>query len=259
MERNSIGDNPPSEPLQKTCKNCGAYNATQNNYCNSCGKPLKSNLIEPNDEEIKSVVNQIIVFFVANVIIIGLLSSGWIDVNLSVSIFFDLIFAGTIVAFAIPNWAHIQKQYAAIRIKPLKILVLTLSMVAFAWLVHIVSGAMNRSLFDADGDSIGVFWQSDYPLAMAILFVGVFPAVFEELGFRGFLFNHLLRFTNPRTVIITTGILFSFIHFSFLSLGWYIPLGIFLGYLRFRYRTLWYCMLCHFVYNTTLVCIEYFD
>lgn len=258
MENNLPDENFSTGPLQIPCKNCGAYNVQKNNYCNACGKPLKSALIPVDEEEVRGVINQVIAFFVSMVIIIGLLSSGWFDITLGISIFFDFVFAGVVVAFAIYNWDHIKRLYHGILFKPLRIIILTLSMVAFAWIVSKVSGYMNQSLFNADVDSLGEYWLSPYPLLTAIVFVGVFPAVFEELAFRGFLFNHLLRFTNPRTVIITTGILFACIHFSFLSLGWYIPLGIFFGYLRFRYRTLWYSMLCHFVYNTTLVCLDYF-
>jgi membrane protease YdiL (CAAX protease family) len=31
------------------------------------------------------------------------------------------------------------------------------------------------------------------------------------------------------------------------------------GYLRARYRTLWYSIFAHFTYNTSIVLIEYFN
>jgi uncharacterized protein len=89
-----------------------------------------------------------------------------------------------------------------------------------------------------------------------LLFVSFLPGFVEEFLFRGILFNYLLRLTSPKITILISSILFSFIHFSFFSLLWLMPIGLFLGYLRFRYRTIWYSIFFHTMYNASIFIIE---
>jgi membrane protease YdiL (CAAX protease family) len=91
---------------------------------------------------------------------------------------------------------------------------------------------------------------------LGILFISFLPALLEETLFRGLLFNNLLRFTRPKNVILITGILFSFVHFSFISLIWLFPLGLILGYFRYRYRTIWYAVMFHMMYNASVLLFE---
>lgn len=101
-----------------------------------------------------------------------------------------------------------------------------------------------------------VFWQSDYPVLFSILFICLIPAFVEELAFRGFILGRLLKSTNPNTAIFISSVLFAIIHFSIFSLVWLIPLGMLFAYFRYKYGSIWYCILGYFAYNFMIISFE---
>ena len=85
------------------------------------------------------------------------------------------------------------------------------------------------------------------------IFIAFVPALFEELGFRGYLFNQMLKIASPTITIIVTGFLFALMHMSFISMIWLVPFGIFLGYLRLKYNVIWLGMIVHFIHNAIVL------
>ena len=85
-----------------------------------------------------------------------------------------------------------------------------------------------------------------------------FHVVFEELAFRGYLYNQLRKVTSDKNTIIATAFLFALIHFSFLSLIWIFPFGLLLGYFRKKYNTLWLGMIIHFIHNFIVLMLDYY-
>lgn len=95
--------------------------------------------------------------------------------------------------------------------------------------------------------SWGEFW-------MAILIMGFFAAVFEEVFFRGALQNLLERWwKSPFWAILITSILFSFIHMSVFLFLSRIVLGFVLGLMYQRSKNLWVNIIAHFLNNTVAV------
>lgn len=242
------------------CRSCGAENGFKSKFCSTCGKPLKEKYAyNPNRNDGK--IQQIILFFVVLVLLLGLYGYTEIfDPTFEMSLLADGILASVIILFALFNVKETFSLYSLKNVKITKILILTALMVGLACAVHFVAGYINTELLgNYEDDMLWIYRETGYPLLMGILLIGFYPAIFEEIAFRGFLFNNMLQFSKSKTVIITTGILFAFIHFSFLSLLWLLPIGLFFGYLRFRYRNLWYSSVCHLVYNSTLVVIAYYQ
>lgn len=122
--------------------------------------------------------------------------------------------------------------------------------------VVVLSNYLNQAFNLEFSNHIEAFRIACNSFIIGILFISVLPALVEEILFRGLLFNNLLRFTRPKNVILITGILFSFVHFSFISLIWLFPIGLILGYFRFRYRTIWYAVLFHMVYNASVFMLD---
>ena len=83
------------------------------------------------------------------------------------------------------------------------------------------------------------------------IIIAFFPAVFEEMFFRGALQNTLHRWwKNDWAAIIVASIAFSIIHFSiYLFLSRFL-LGMALGWLFFKSRNVWIGVFIHFVNNT---------
>jgi membrane protease YdiL (CAAX protease family) len=89
---------------------------------------------------------------------------------------------------------------------------------------------------------------------MAIVIMAFFPALFEELFFRGVLQNLLERWWKmPLLAILVTSLFFSLIHMSvFLFLSRAV-LGFVLGLMYQRSKNLWVNIIAHFLNNTVAV------
>lgn len=95
-------------------------------------------------------------------------------------------------------------------------------------------------------------YLSDYKVLVGFVFYAALPAIFEEIFFRGLIFDKLKLIYSTKNAIIISSILFYLIHLvygTFLSFLYIIPLGLFLGYLRDRYNNLIYPIVSHFFYN----------
>jgi len=90
----------------------------------------------------------------------------------------------------------------------------------------------------------------------AFIFVAFIPAIFEELAFRGYLFNQLSQVLTPQTTILVSSFLFALMHLSVFSLLWILPFGIVLGYLRNKYNTLWLGIIIHFIHNSIMLYVD---
>ncbi|MBX9783841.1 MAG: CPBP family intramembrane metalloprotease [Chitinophagaceae bacterium] len=86
---------------------------------------------------------------------------------------------------------------------------------------------------------------------VGLIIMAFFPALFEEMFFRGAVQSTLHRWwKNPWAAIIVTSLLFSLIHLSiylFLSRA---LLGVALGWLFYKSRNVWLGVLIHFINNT---------
>lgn len=92
--------------------------------------------------------------------------------------------------------------------------------------------------------------NSFYKYIMSMLVIGVLPAVFEEVLFRGGIQNILTRwFKNPWVAILLTGFVFSIIHISYYGFFVRFALGIILGLVFYYTGSLWLAIILHFLYN----------
>ncbi|MES2430502.1 MAG: type II CAAX endopeptidase family protein [Bacteroidota bacterium] len=85
---------------------------------------------------------------------------------------------------------------------------------------------------------------------IGILMVAFFPALFEELFFRGVIQNFLVKWTKrPVIAIVITSIVFSLIHFSFYLFISRFILGYALGLLFHKSKNIWVNTFAHFMNN----------
>ena len=111
------------------------------------------------------------------------------------------------------------------------------------WVLDILDE--NDSSFGVVFDELGFGW--------AILLIAVFPAIFEELAFRGLLQPRLMALLGHKEGILAAGTAFALAHGITVGLPFHFFLGVYLGYLRDRSGSLLPCMLMHFLYNGSLV------
>ncbi len=118
---------------------------------------------------------------------------------------------------------------------------------------------LNLYLYGYSDGLMEYFNHLEYPLIMAIIIMAFAPAFFEELAFRGFIFNHIEALGGKNAAIYGSAFIFGLVHFSLLSLIWIIPFGIILAYFRSKYNTILIGMVGHFIHNTLVTLIDYYQ
>lgn len=232
------------------CSNCsGEVGAAA--FCPRCGADQRPDEAEATTRSIRSVLW-------AFALVIGyVLASNAVDLprGMGWSLGWDVAFFLVVGSIA---YAHRHKLAEAIRTDELTMrnaLYMLLIQAALTILVLLVSRAWEDHGIPVR-DSVAEFRGHRGSRILAILSIAVFPALTEEMAFRGILFSQLERLTTRNAAIVVTGFIFAWTHFSFISLIWLVPAGLFFGWMRSHYRTIWYGVLCHFAHNATVVLLE---
>lgn len=93
-------------------------------------------------------------------------------------------------------------------------------------------------------------------LLWAYLLVTVIPPLIEELGFRGVIYHLLARSLDARETILLSAAAFGILHLSVPTLITHIPLGLYLGWLRYRSGSLYPSIFAHFLHNGLVLTAE---
>lgn len=235
------------------CPDCNHENHSLATFCSNCGHKLNSEK-EP-DYKI-SIRNISIFFFVilAYIIVLYLTKFGQDYTSLLIA---DCIFALIVLIFFVFNYKSIACLFHIRRFSLSILFKIVLAAPLFALLVNYVAKFLNQSILN-QSESIyyNRFKDSPAPLLFTIISIALFPAIFEEIAFRGILFNESLKIMKLKPTILISTVLFTLLHLSFLSFLWIFPLGLVLGYLRAKYRTMLYGMILHFTYNAAVILIQ---
>lgn len=96
------------------------------------------------------------------------------------------------------------------------------------------------------------------PLALLIITLGIVPAIFEELCFRGFLFGALRTRLSGTATVVASALLFGVFH-EILAPGRLLPstfLGLILGWVRLRSASIWPGIVLHALNNSFLLSLS---
>lgn len=109
------------------------------------------------------------------------------------------------------------------------------------------------------GEVAGVATPSDgSQLGISLLIIAIWPALCEELLFRGVMLPSYERyFKNPLAAVCLTGMFFGLMHGQPSGAPGHIFLGIVMGALVVMTGSLWAGILYHFVNNATAVCLSF--
>jgi len=168
----------------------------------------------------------------------------------------DVLMAVSAVIFFSLDWQENKHLLKWPNFSILKLLAFILLSVLASLLVTYLVGNLNKNLFNKEFSYYNVFRSHDYGAYILYISVALFPALFEELAFRGYLMQKLLNIFGEKETIYITSILFFFIHFSMVSFFWMLPFGILLAHVRIRENTLWYGVVLHFFFNFTVCLTE---
>lgn len=235
------------------CRKCQAEHTQQCSYCRKCGTKLQ---LTPK-ADFEAAVNKTKIFFFVLLGYIAVIN--WVadDQNYISVLVMDVIFAVIVIIFSLINFSTL-KEVLILKITNYKLLVMLLFLMPVA-----AYGVSNfATIFNHNEIDISTYYDlyadAPFPLLICIISIAVFPAIFEEIAFRGIVYKDLNRIVSVNATLIITSLLFTVLHFSFISFIWLFPLGYLFGYLRYKYNNLIYGILAHFIYNTSVVLIQYY-
>lgn len=84
---------------------------------------------------------------------------------------------------------------------------------------------------------------------LAVIFICVFPAVFEELVFRSYVYPLLNRALTLVWAAVISSVLFASLHFSFWSWPYHFMFGLLLAVTATKCRSVLPCVILHFAHN----------
>lgn len=113
--------------------------------------------------------------------------------------------------------------------------------------------SLSSSTSDLEGRPVG---EVVVLFVVAIFSTAIVPAICEEYLFRGGILGLLLPFGRT-AAIIGSSLLFGFMHQNPLQLFYTVLMGIILGYIYVKTRSIWACVLLHFFNNLLTVLEKY--
>lgn len=237
---------------------CGGAIEESDTFCTHCGKKIKSEVFHANIFLTRHMF--ILLGYYAFCFILWL-SLEYGDIVQEPADFYWVLITDALVTmlFAVISIKSILPLYSFKNVKVPRLLLYSLFAVAGSFSINYLTTLMNVNLFDQDIRYTPFFEETSNPILYMILSIAVFPAVFEEMAFRGFLYNSVQKLADDKSAIWVSSLLFAIIHFAFLSLFWLIPFAIIAANLRKKHNTLWYGMVIHFVFNLTACLIDYYE
>lgn len=233
-----------------TCHECEVPVHDDQRFCHNCGNYLIAEAASINIFNNADLRGVFIFYFIYLFICLFIKHSSWF--NTYDEIFWvELLLAAITLRFAWLNWPQIKPVIRFNNFKwPVFAGVIALA-AAGSLLVTISVRELNVSFFQTEVNYYQAYKLYNYPTLVMFYSIALMPAIFEELAFRGVMYNYCVNFLDERLVVAVTAFLFAIMHLNLMSLVWLIPFAFFIGNLRCKYNTIWYGIVFHFVFNLT--------
>ena len=234
---------------------CPVYNgkvSAEAKYCPECGTKIKksNNIVPINNAWISFV-------FVLLMVALILFAEKYYPVyNVERMVMTDLFLAIFAVSFVLIDARSLASLFDISAIRwglMLRVLVFSLlgGLLISGILWEVQEESVELVYFMVLEDSPSAIW-------LTILSLGFVPGIFEELAFRGFLQGRLERFLSPFSAMLVCGSVFAIVHLHAISLIWLVPLGLYTSWLRMKSGLIWYSIVVHLVYNSTITFYDYY-
>jgi len=245
----------PETPETYYCDACDSEVKGFHRFCHNCGEYLGSDATRIslfNHSQLQSAFKFFIIYLFVCLVVHF---TNWFDAY--DRLFWVEIFLGSVTLFYV--WINFNEIKPVLRFRNFSFVRLTgcISLAAIiSVFVNIIVTKLNISFFGTDASYYGRYSIYTMPAMIMIYSIAVNPAIFEELAFRGVIYNYLNSFLNERLVVIVTGFTFAIMHLNFISLFWLVPFGILVGAMRKRFGTIWYGVIFHFIFNFIAVLFD---
>jgi membrane protease YdiL (CAAX protease family) len=242
--------------LYNLCSNCQYEIPNGNKFCSKCGRAQNYKEVIIQSKKWPNI-QQVGLFFLVEIVCCA--SVFFIDSpNLSTLYFFEGIMAISAIVFFGYNWTENKVILRWSGFSILKIIGLIVGTVLTSVVVTFLVSHLNRDILNKDLSYYSIFEFHKYGTYLMFACMALYPAIFEELAYRGYLMQKLLTVVDEKEAIYISSILFFIIHFSLLSIFWLLPFALFLGYLRVKTKTIWYGVIVHFFFNLTACFLDIF-
>jgi membrane protease YdiL (CAAX protease family) len=232
------------------CSECDATVKGYQRFCHNCGAYLRGDTERISIFNNSSLQTAFFFFIIYLFVCLTVKYTNWFSSY--DSLFWIEIFLAVVTTIFV--WKNISTLKHVLRFNNFKwstLLMLIAGAVIFSMLINVFITEINITIFNSRINLYQPYRIYEFPVLIMFYSIALMPAIFEELAFRGVLYNYLKTFLDERLVVMVTGFAFAAIHLSFFSLVWLVPFGIFIGALRRKYNTIWYGVIFHFTFNIT--------
>ena len=238
------------EPAEKTCVKCGTALALNSQFCGACGsRQLGSAETVGENKWVR--IKQAGLFYA--IIIVLCASANFIDDFQTIrwSLFFEAALATTSIGFFAFDWTENKKLLTWPGFSFKKLCAYCAVAIIASVAVQFGVGWLNDTIYSRQEENFTYLKGNILGEVFLVFFMAVTPALFEELGFRGYLLQNMVKVAGAQQALFITSFLFAIIHMSVISLFWLIPFAVLLGAVRLKEDTLWYGVFMHFTFNFT--------
>lgn len=244
------------ETPRKLCSNC-QNEIAEGNFCSKCGQAQNDLEVQIYSKKWLSLLQAGLFILIQLVLCICAFLIQ--ETSITITLALDFAMAGTAMAFFTYNWSE-NKPLLRWPNFSLKKLLAFVALAAMASLtLHFIANYINTRFLHEKFTYFDVYKSHEYGRYIMILSMAIFPAVFEELSFRGYLMQKLLIVVGEKEAIYISSFLFFIIHLNVLSFFWLLPFAIILGHIRIKEKTIWYGVAIHFIFNLTTCLVEFFN
>lgn len=238
----------------RICPNCQSGIPVSNHYCNNCGQ-------QQNSAEIETVrkgwpnLQQTALFFIVQILLC--LTPLFIDTgSISNTLYLDVIMALITLIFFGYSWSENKYLLKWPDFSLQKLLLFIVVAALASVIVQYVVTHLNLSIWNKTNNYYDTFSMHPYGKYLMILSIAIFPALFEELAFRGYLMQKLTIILDGKQAVYISSFMFFIMHFSMISFFWLLPFAIVIGFIRLKEKTIWYGVIIHFIFNLTACLYE---
>jgi len=237
------------------CETCSNEVKSFHRFCYNCGSYLAPAGTHVSIHKNKNLQSAFLFFFIYLFVCLVVRFTGLFN-NYNNLIWVEVFLGAVILIYAAINFRGIKpilkfRNFNWIRLTGC----ISLAVIASV-IINILISQLNISFFGTDESFYGRYSIYSMPVLVMVYSIAVYPALFEELAFRGIIYNYLNSFLNEQLVVIITGFMFAIVHLNFISLFWLVPFGVLVGAMRKRFGTIWYGVIFHFTFNLIAVLFD---
>src|SRR5215831_131354 len=233
-----------------SCNECDSRVKGYQRFCHNCGAYLGSSADEISIFNNSKLQAAFFFFVIYLFICLTVKYTNWFD-SYDRLFWIEILLAVITLVYARKNFSSLKSVLRFNNFNFFRLFGVMVIAVIFSLVINIFVTEINITIFNTNINLFEPYKIYQFPVLVMLYSVALMPAIFEELAFRGVLYNYLNTILDERLVVMVTAFAFAAIHLNFLSLVWLIPFAIFIGTLRRKYHTIWYGVLFHFMFNLT--------